>query len=226
MGIFTAWKARPSMWPGTCQVCGRWPSGPVCEACILRFSLSSVTDQRAPAHPAVDAVEACVAAVEYRYPWSDLIARFKFQGQPGWAAPMAELMWRQAAARRLLAQGALLVPIPVRPARLSERGYNPAWELCRALAGRSGLQALPDALVRIRDAPDQHSLPLKQRRSNLTGAFATHPQHVPAITNARVILVDDVRTTGATLEHAARALRQAGALAVDACVLAQTPPPD
>jgi ComF family protein len=169
------------------------------------------------------AVERCVAAVDYRYPWDGLVARFKFRNEPGWAATLAELMWHAAQAQALLMPHPLWVPVPVSPARLAERGYNQARELCRALRRRSGLHALADALVRIADAPDQRRLAPAQRLSNLKGAFAVHPMHMARLQNAHVVLVDDVRTTGATLENAALALRQAGCAGVHALVFARTP---
>jgi ComF family protein len=168
-------------------------------------------------------VERCVAAVDYRYPWDGLIARFKFRNEPGWADTLAEPMWREARSQALLTPRALWVPIPVSPARLAERGYNQAWELCRALRRRSGCCGLPDALVRIADAPDQHRLLPAQRLSNLRGAFAAHPAHVARLRESQVVLVDDVRTTGATLENAALALRLAGCARVVALVFARTP---
>lgn len=165
----------------------------------------------------------CVAAVDYGYPWDALIARFKFRGEPGWAAVLAEPMLEQALAQDLLPDNALLVPIPVTSKRLAERGYNQAWELTKVIQRRTGRAALADALVRVIHAPDQHQLPQAQRLSNLRGAFAAHPEHVPHLAGAHVVLVDDVRTTGATLNSAALALQQAGVADIAALVLARTP---
>lgn len=178
---------------------------PVCGECVL--------------NPA--AVGHCMAAVDYRYPWDTLIARFKFRSQPGWAPEMAG--WMADCLRREgdVAADALLIPIPVSPRRLEERGYNQAWELCRALRRRTGLQALPDALIRLGDAPDQHRLPPAQRLTNLLGVFAVNPLRAERLSGKNVLLVDDVRTTGATLDQAARALRQVGCATVDALVLAR-----
>lgn len=169
------------------------------------------------------AVERCVAATDYRYPWDGLIARFKFRGEPGWAETLAAPMWQAALRQGLCVPGALWIPVPVRPQRLSERGFNQAWELCRCLRKRSGLPAIADALVRLGDAPDQHRLPHARRLSNLEGAFAAHPDRFGLLRGTHVVLVDDVRTTGATLEHAATALRQAGCASVRALVFARTP---
>lgn len=164
-----------------------------------------------------------MAAVDYGYPWDALIARFKFRSEPGWANVLALPMLEQALVHDLLASNTILVPIPVTSGRLAERGYNQAWELTKVLQRRTGRVALADALVRVVEAPDQHQLPQKQRLHNLRGAFAAHPAHMPQLTGARVVLVDDVRTTGATLNSAARALQQAGVTHIDALVLARTP---
>jgi ComF family protein len=184
------------------------PCAGVCGSCLTETRHTAVTR--------------CVAAVDYRYPWDSLIARFKFRHEPGWAQLLAELMWTQARNSDLTSPQTLWVPVPVVRRRLIERGYNQAWELCRALQQRSGLPAMASALVRLGDAPDQHDLPHAQRLNNLKGAFAAHPDQVSHLHQAHVVLIDDVRTTGATLEHAALALRQAGCARVDALVFART----
>ena len=231
---------RVARWPGTCQVCGRWPSQPVCPACEARFAPHrrrcqgcaepTENDNGLCGHcrtaPVPRALQTCVAVVDYAFPWDDLVARFKFRHQPGWAAPLAELMLRKPEARALMQTCTRLVPIPVTPSRLAERGYNQAWELAKALHRRAApdsLKALPEALVRVRETADQHLLPREQRLHNLRGAFAAHPDHVADLAQAHVLLVDDVTTTGATLQEAAMALQQAGAGRVSALVLARTP---
>ena len=84
---------------------------------------------------------------------------------------------------------------------------------------------LPQALVRLRETADQHSLPRAQRLRNLQGALAPHPGHAAAWRGGHVLLVDDVSTTGATLQAAAQCLIDGGAVRVSALVLARTPPP-
>ena len=169
------------------------------------------------------AVQRCVAAVDYVYPWDRLIARFKFRSEPGWARILARPMLEQAQRQGLLSSPSLLVPIPVTPQRLAERGYNQAWELTRVLRRHTGQAALAEGLVRVVDAPDQHRLSQEQRLYNLRGAFAAHPDHLTALRGARVVLIDDVRTTGTTLNSAALSLHQAGVAEVVALVLARTP---
>jgi ComF family protein len=166
-----------------------------------------------------------VAAVDYAYPWDGLIARFKFRGEPGWAGPLAALMLRQPGVGELLRACDVVVPVPVTAARLAERGYNQAWELIKALrrqATDTRALALSDALVRIGNAPDQHPLPREQRLRNLQGSFVVHPHHVARLQNTHVLLVDDVSTTGTTLNSAAQALLKAGTGRVSALVLART----
>lgn len=169
------------------------------------------------------AVQRCLTAVNYRFPWDGLIGRFKFRCEPGWARPLGDLMVQCAYRHDFLAPDMLLVPVPVTPARLAERGYNQAWELCRVIGRQTGVQTIAEALVRLGDTPDQHRLPRMQRLANLSGAFVVHPLHASKLTGKRVVLIDDVRTTGATLHHAGLALCQVGVAEVRALVLAQTP---
>src|SRR5262249_21777320 len=113
-----------------------------------------------------------------------------------------------------------LIPIPLHPQRLRERGYNQALELARPLAREFGIDLRPDALVRQRATQAQSELDAAQRRRNLRGAFAVAPGvEVPA----HVALIDDVMTTGTTLREAARTLLHAGALRVDVWALARAP---
>ena len=185
---------------------------PLCGACLTR--------------PVPAAVQRCVAVLDYGYPWDGLISRWKFGGDAGWSGLWADLMVRDTQVMSMLHASHLLVPVPVGPLRLAERGFNQSWELGSALLRRTTAprpRALSDALVRLRETPDQHSLPRAQRLQNLRGAFSAHPQHVSALAGAHVLLVDDVSTTGATLEAAAQALLDGGAARVHALVLARTP---
>ena len=165
----------------------------------------------------------CLAAVDYAYPWDRLIARFKFRGEIGWAGVFARLMARAPGARALLDAAELVAPVPLTARRVAERGHHPPWELIKALRTLTPLPAQPDLLMRLAEVPDQHSLPRVRRLHNLQGVFAVHPSHTAGLRGRRVLLVDDVTTTGATLQTAAQALRHAGASRVDALVLARTP---
>lgn len=227
--------------PGRCQVCGRWPAQPVCAPCLKRLHTPPhrcnccarplQTDipvcgacllQQPPA-----AVTQCVTALDYRYPWDGLIARWKFGGETGWSDLWAGLMLADPAAQTLWRQCAFVVPVPMGPRGLARRGYNQAWELVKALQRHQpGPQSLAQGLVRLRETAEQHSLPRAERLRNLHGAMAAHPHAAVALVGTHVLLIDDVRTTGATLEAAAQALLAAGAGQVSALVLARTPEPD
>lgn len=237
MGVLTALLHRMPGLPSVCQVCGSWPAEPVCPACRQRHAPHLGRCQRCTRPLPEDAplcgecltttgsspVQRCLTAVDYVFPWVGLIARFKFRGEPGWAGPLGDLMVQSASRQDFLAPDMLLVPVPVTSARLAERGYNQAWELCRAIGRQTGLPTLAEALVRMRDTPDQHSLTRAQRLVNLRDAFVAHPLAASKLAGKRVVLVDDVRTTGATLHHAGQALCQAGVAEVRALVLARTP---
>ncbi len=162
-----------------------------------------------------------MAAVVYGYPWSGLLARLKFHDEPGWAGPLAGLMAKAGHQHGTLAGCDALVPVPLSERRLAARGYNQAWELARRL----GRPALPRALVRCLDGAPQHTLDRTDRLRHMRGAFMVHPAQVASVRGMRLLLIDDVVTTGATLQAAAAALLTAGATSVEALVLAATPAP-
>lgn len=169
----------------------------------------------------------CFARVTYAYPWMDLVAQFKFQGQPAWARELARWMLDTREAQSLLDEADVLAPVPLTPMRLSERGYNQAWELTKQLRkeSRTQAQAWPDLLERSDEAQLQHTLPRDQRLDNARQSLKCSTEHRHALAGKHVLLVDDVMTTGATLQAAAQVLRQAGAASVSGMVFARTPGP-
>lgn len=122
------------------------------------------------------------------------------------AARLAEVTRREA----LTAD--IVVPVPLHRQRERERGYNQAELIARPLARKLGLPYCAVLLVRTKPRPDKHILSLEERWDSVRGAFATRPGG--KVDNLRVLLVDDVMTTGATLDACARALRGAGAKSV------------
>ncbi|KAF1048514.1 MAG: Orotate phosphoribosyltransferase [Xylophilus sp.] len=158
--------------------------------------------------------------MDYAYPWAELIGRFKFHAEPGWAAALAALIRSAPGAQELLAPPSLVLPMPLAPSRLRERGYNQAFELARRLAPA---QADARLLLRTRDTASQLGLDRAARLRNVRGAFAVEPLRADAVAGQTVVLVDDVMTTGASLHAAAEALLRAGAASVSALVVARTP---
>ena len=220
--------------PSQCAVCRAWPSRPVCDACVARFAPPAPRCRTCalplPAgvaqcgecvrHP--PPLDACLAACSYAWPWPGHIGEFKFQGQAGWAGPFATLMRSAPWVEPALDACDLLLPMPLAPARLRERGFNQAFELARRLAPAKTDAAL---LLRVRETQPQVGLDRAGRRANVARAFAVEPLRAGLLQGRRLVLVDDVMTSGASLFAAAAVLRQAGAARITALVLARTDEP-
>ena len=129
--------------------------------------------------------------------------------------------WMARAGRELLEGAELLAPVPLHWTRLFARRYNQAALLARALRRESGLPVIADLLLRRRRTPSQGRLNLAARTRNVRGAFAVKPGRRAGLDGRRVLLVDDVLTTGATVEACARVLLRAGAGAVDVLTLSR-----
>lgn len=213
------------LWPPSCPGCGAWlppatardaEADPLCGACLGPLS--------APVRLALpDGPSACFAAAEFRGAAESWIVRFKYPPagvpglDPGPGRAVAALVRR--AARALPGPPPdRVVPVPLHPQRLRQRGFNPAAVLAVEVARARGGRLEPLGLVRTRDTPSQTGLDRRARRRNVTGAFAARSR-----CEGRVCLVDDVVTTGATLAACCRALEAAGASEVVAVCAAWTP---
>lgn len=129
--------------------------------------------------------------------------------------------WMARAGADLAQHADLVAPVPLHWRRLAARRYNQSAELARGVAAAAGIGLCVDLLRRTRATPSQGGLTRRARRLNVRGAFDVAPRRQPAIRDARILLVDDVMTTGATVEAAARTLKRAGASRVDVLVLAR-----
>lgn len=157
----------------------------------------------------------------YEYPVDRLIRALKFRGDRSVAGALGTLLAMRVAAR-CVPLPAVLVPVPLHPLRLRERGYNQADEIAGHLAGRLSLRRLPQALERLHATAPQSQLPAAQRRANLAGAFHVPPRMRPVVAGIDVALIDDVVTTGSTAQSAAQALLQAGVRRVELWALARS----
>jgi ComF family protein len=229
--------------PSQCAVCRSWPGAPLCAPCLSRFAaprprcprcaLAWWATEAAPSCPHCQGqalpLQACFAAVDYAYPWADLLTRYKFQRQSGYSPLLSELLLRTAGVRECLADLSpqdWLLPMPLSAERLRERGFNQAWELAKVIHAQSGCRATRSAglLLRLRHTEAQSGLPRQARLANVRGAFLVEPLAATHVRGRQVVLVDDVMTSGASLSAAALALLELGASAVKALVVARTPP--
>lgn len=206
----------PDCWAGIDFV-----SPPYCACCGYPFafdtgpeSLCGACAREAPAYDRARFV------MRYDQGSRGLVLAFKhgdrLEGAPSFA------LWMARAGRALLAEADLVAPVPLHPIRLFARRYNQAALLAQALARTTGVPALPDLLLRRRHTPPQGRFSAAARRRNVAGAFAVSPRHRGALAGRRVLLVDDVMTTGATVSACARVLRRQGAAGVDVLVLARS----
>lgn len=161
-------------------------------------------------------------AVDYAPPWDRLVADLKFQGRIETAPLLADLL-AQAVGRDAPPQQTLVVPVPLSRQRLTDRGFNQAWEIARRVSSRLGLEAGGDVLTRPVETLHQGPLDRAQRASNVRGALMVEPTRAAGVAGRHVAVVDDVFTTGATVTEAVRALRQAQATSVEVWTVARTP---
>jgi ComF family protein len=194
--------------------------GPVCDGCGAPFDYDPGPGARCAAcmarPPAFDAAR---AACLYDETSRDPILKLKHADRTDLAPLFAR--WLSRAAADLLAEADAIAPVPLHPLRLLKRRYNQAAEIARPLARLSGVRYLPDALVRRRATDSQGGKSGSHRRRNVAGAFVTPERRRADVAGRRILLIDDVLTTGATAEGCARALKQAGAARVDLAVLAR-----
>ncbi|MBI2261426.1 MAG: ComF family protein [Caulobacterales bacterium] len=195
---------------------------PVCDGCGAGFEMDG----------GVFAAPRCAACLAQPYAFAraraacvydeasrGLILKFKHGDHQPFAPLFAR--WLSRSAAPLLDEADAVVPVPLHRLRLLSRRFNQAAEIARPLARRAGLDYVPDALVRQTHTTSQGGKSARGRRLNVRKAFAVTEEGRRRIRGRRILLVDDVLTTGATAEACARALIEAGARAVDLAVIAR-----
>ena len=236
IGAGIAASLAHSMLPQRCELCvARTCGGLLCAACDEDLPRIPAACPTCALPSSVGAIcgaclndpppyAATVAALVYTFPTDRLLHRIKYGGRLA-LADWAGAVLATAVCAALGRQGAndrpeRIVALPLAQSRQRERGFNQAREIAARVARATALP-LAAPLARITAGPPQADLPWAERRRNVRGAFAVRGE----VRGARIALVDDVMTTGATLAEAARTLLRAGAHSVECWVVARTLPP-
>lgn len=208
---------------GLCPDCWRkltWLAAPCCACCGQPFpfdagegALCGACLQKRPAYDRARAV------FRYDDESRDLVIGLKHADRTETVPALAG--WMSRAGAGLLESAELIVPVPLHWTRLATRRFNQAALLAQAIGRTAGLPVLPQALLRRRATRSQGHLGRLARFRNVKGAIAVAERHATTVTNRRILLIDDVITTGATIESAAKALISAGARQVDVLALAK-----
>ena len=215
-------------WTGQdCLLCGE-ESGRelLCAACIAELpALPESCPRCALPSPAAAVCGSCLnhpphfdatlALWRYEFPCDRLVQALKYRARLALAGFFARNL-----ASRPIPEVDLIVPMPLHPKRLAERGFNQALEIARGFARHLGRPIEPRGVLRVKDTPPQTELPYEERAKNVRGAFLCKLD----LSGASVAVLDDVMTTGATLNELARALKRAGATRVENFVIARTVP--
>lgn len=191
------------LFPPRCQVCGRTGAS-FCAAC--RGAIEPPPDSLLQG-----GVSEVVSVGVHGGPLRDAVIRLKFNGRLSLVAPLGELLAVRVSERMDEWQPDLLVPVPIHWFRHFQRGFNQSEVLARAVARRAGVPVEQRALVRTRFQHAQVGLSAQARRANIAGSVAV--RHPARLQGRRIVLIDDVCTTGATLAECARAAREEGGAA-------------
>jgi ComF family protein len=183
----------------------------LCPRCALASPGGALCGRCLTQPPAYDATHAAFA---YDFPADALIQALKFRGELALAPFLGDRLSKCVSIERI----ACVVPVPLSAPRLRSRGYNQALEIARRVSASTGARLAPELCERSRDTATQMDLPLEERAKNVRGAF-----HCPGIVSGTVAVLDDVMTTGATLDEVASTLKRAGAARVVNWVVARTP---
>ena len=217
----------------SCALCGKHHSGLLCQACRSRHLVSSRTRCRrcaialSTAHTCCSSCaanppsfDASFTATDYAAPTDTLVQALKFRAHLPLAAAFADLLMT-AVPREAVAGATVMMAVPLSTERIAQRGFNQAHEIAKPMARAWRLPLATELCVRVRNTEPQSSLPIGQRRGNMRGAFTLMRRDL--IVGQHVVLVDDVMTTGETLEALAATLKRNGAARVTNLVFARTP---
>lgn len=198
---------------GACEAALPRLAGPLCPVCAMPTGAGATCGacQKSPPH-----FDATSAPFSYAFPVAHLIQGLKYRHR----LPLAGWLANEIATCITSPRVDCILPLPLSAQRIKERGFNQAQEIARPLAQGLDLPLVPDACIRVLDSAPQASLPWKARQANVRHAFECRID----LTGKTIAVVDDVMTTGATLNEFARTLKLHGARRVENWVAARTLP--
>ena len=206
--------SHAGLWCAACDRALPYLEAAHCPTCALPTPGGEVCGQCLKYPPEFDRA---TAVFGYAFPLDKLIHAMKYGEQLALAHAFAEKLERRIDKNSL---PDCVIPMPLHPAKLRERGFNQSQLLAARITRELGLELLPHACRRVRDTPPQSALPWKERKKNMRDAFCCDAD----LTGRRVALVDDVLTTGASLNALAEAVQKRGAVEISAWVVARTLP--
>lgn len=204
--------SRHGAWCAACNASLPYLNGALCPVCALPVLGGTPCGRCLRKRPLF---ERTIAPFAYAFPMDRLVQALKFNEQLHLAHGLAGHL-----ARCVMHRPDCIVPMPLHPARLAQRGHNQSLELARHVASRLDIPLLPSACERVRDTPPQSELKWKEREKNMRKAFRCTEDFA----GKHVAIVDDVMTSGASLNELALAMRRAGASEISAWVIARTLP--
>ena len=226
--------------PCSCALCGELAGDVVCAPCRQRHAVPRGTRCRCCANPlgGIDtaaqrcgaclaerpAFDATVAAIDYAPPLDALVLGLKFGARLPLAPWFAHLLGEAVLEQREWPLPDVLCPVPLGPRRLVERGFNQALEIARPLAKALSIELQPRLALRVRETTAQSGVSPRERAGNIRGAFEVPADMMHLVHGRHVGVVDDVMTSGHTLDELAGTLKAAGAVRVSNLVFARTPP--
>jgi ComF family protein len=205
-------------YPPVCLLCGKPGEGEkaICPGCLAAVAETSLSYEPPPR--TLDAVSDILVLLPYDLTCRMIVHAFKYHGMPSLATLAGDFMARKMLPLLSDYSHAPLVPVPLHPAKLRERGYNQCRRLAEGFAAFSGHVIREDLLERTVYTGTQTALDAESRQSNVRGVFRYIGE--TALMGEPVILLDDVMTTGSTLAECARVLKAAGAGNIAVCVVA------